>query len=457
MERDLTQGSIRRGLIRFSLPLMAGNLLQQLYNFVDTYVVGRFLGRTALAAVGSAFSLMVLLTSVILGLCMGAGVVMSQLYGQGDREGFRRAAGNAFVMIAAVSAAIELAAYALEPVILRLLRVPAEAIPDLTAYLRVIFAGLMFTFLYNCVASILRAAGNSAAAVWFLLMSTLVNIALDLLFVPVLGLGTAGAAWATVIAQGLSALGIVLYFLRKARALVPSRRHFRPERRLLGRIASVSVLTSVQQSVMNFGILMIQSLVNSFGVPVMAAFAAGVKIDSLAYSPAQDFGNGFATFAAQNAGAGKKDRVRRGFREACVLSLGYCATVSALVALMARPLLCLFIDPGETEVLQIGMHYLRTEGLCYVGIGMLFLLYAAYRGLEKAGMSVVLTVISLGLRVALAYALAPVWGLDAIWWAIPIGWAVADAVGLACLPRALSGDPPARSAGPHPQKGAYRP
>lgn len=184
---------------------------------------------------------------------------------------------------------------------------------------------------------------------------------------------------------------------------------------------------------MNFGILMIQSLVNSFGVNVMAAFAAGVKIDAFAYAPAQDFANGFATFVAQNAGAGRMDRVRRGLREAAMMSLCFCALVSALVGIFAAPLLSIFIDPAQSDVLAVGMHYLRTEGLCYVGIGLLFLLYATYRGLERAGMSIVLTVISLGLRVALAYWLAPTWGLDAVWWAIPIGWAMADAVGLAAL------------------------
>ena len=259
--------------------------------------------------------------------------------------------------------------------------------------------------------------------------SALLNIALDLLMVPVLGLGVPGAAWATVIAQYGSALGIGWYFLARMSDMAPARRHLNPRWPLVRRIASVSVLTSVQQSVMNFGILMIQSLVNSFGVPVMAAFAAGVKIDAFAYAPAQDFAGGFATYVAQNLGAGKRDRVRRGFLAASAMSLGFCGAVSALVAVFARPLLMMFIDPSATQVLDIGVGYLRTEGLCYMGIGMLFLLYATWRGLEKAGMSVVLTVISLGLRVLLAYALAPVWGLPAIWWSIPIGWLTADIVG----------------------------
>lgn len=438
LERDLTRGSIRKGLILFSLPLIAGNLLQQCYNIVDTWVVGRFLGGVALAAVGSAFSLMTLLTSLLLGLCMGSGVVMSQLYGQGDREGLRRAMGNAFAGIAMAALALAVAAFALLDSLLVWMRVPAEAAADLRGYLSVVFWGIGFTFLYSFFATALRSVGNSTAALWFLLCATVINIALDLWFVTGLGWGVEGAALATVIAQAASAAGIVLYFLLKMGDLCPGLRHLKPDGGLLKRIAVVSVLTGAQQSIMNFGILMIQSLVNSFGVNVMAAFAAGVKIDAFAYAPAQDFANGFATFVAQNAGAGRADRVKRGLREAAMMSLGFCALVSAVVGIFAAPLLSIFIDPAQSDVMAVGMHYLRTEGLCYVGIGLLFLLYATYRGLERAGMSIVLTVISLGLRVVLAYWLAPSWGLDAVWWAIPIGWAVADAVGLAALKRCLA-------------------
>lgn len=435
MQRDLTTGGIRKGLVLFSLPLIAGNLLQQLYNIVDTWVVGRFLGNVALAAVGSAFSLMVLFTSLLLGLCMGAGVVMSQMYGQGDREGFKSALCNAFGAIALTATALEALAYALTGPILVWMRVPPEAAPVLRDYLNVIFGGILLTFLYNFWAAVLRSVGNSTAPLWFLLLSTGMNIALDLWFVLGLRWGVAGAAWATVIAQAFAAIGITVYFYLCMRDLHPQRRHMRLQPRLLARIARLSVLTGAQQSIMNFGILMIQSLVNSYGVPVMAAFAAGVKVDAFAYAPAQDFGNGFATFVAQNAGAGQTERIRRGLKEATRLSLGFCAVISALVALFAYPLLQWFIDPSQAESLRIGVHYLRTEGLCYMGIGLLFLLYATYRGLERAGMSIVLTVISLGLRVALAYWLSPIWGLDAIWWAIPIGWVVADGVGLLGLKR----------------------
>ena len=183
---------------------------------------------------------------------------------------------------------------------------------------------------------------------------------------------------------------------------------------------------------MNFGILMVQGLVNSFGVNVMAAFAAAVKIDAFAYLPVQDFGNAFSTFVAQNTGASQPERIRRGIRSAVWVSILFCVVSSLLVCLFAAPLMALFVEPGETEIIAIGVEYLRIEGLCYCGIGILFLLYGLFRGLGRPGVSVVLTVISLGTRVALAYLLAPLpaIGLKGIWWAVPIGWALADLAGL---------------------------
>ena len=433
MERDFTQGPIRRSLIAFSLPLAAGNLLQQFYNIVDTWIVGHYLGNIALAAVGSAFSLMILLNSLLLGLCMGSGVVFSQLCGEGNLQRMKQAIANAFCLIFAASVLLLAVSYGTLPAVTKLMRIPQEAVSDFTGYLWIIFMGIPLTFLFHFFGAVLRSVGNSVAPLVFLLLSTLVNIALDLLFVLVFHWGVKGAALATVIAQGISALGLALYVFLRMPQFCPNHTHLHFDGLLLRRIISVSVLTSVQQSIMNFGILMVQSLVNSFGVATMAAFTAGVKIDSFAYSPAQDFANGFSTFVAQNAGAGKSDRVRRGVREAAIVSLSFCLVVSVLVALFARPLLTLFVESNEQNVLDIGVQYLHLEGLFYVGIGMLFLLYATYRGLERAGMSIVLTIISLGLRVLISYALAPTFGAWIIWASSPIGWFAADVGGIVGL------------------------
>ena len=197
----------------------------------------------------------------------------------------------------------------------------------------------------------------------------------------------------------------------------------------LPEVMRFSLAASIQQSVMNFGILMIQGLVNSFGTSVMAAFAAAVKIDSFAYMPAQEFSNSFSLFTSQNSGAGDKKRVREGVRTSVKLSISFCLVVSVLIFLFAEYLMMIFVHPEETEIIRIGVEYLRIEGSFYCGIGLLFLFYAYYRGIGKPEMSVVLTVISLGTRVALSYALAPILGVRVIWWSIPIGWALADLTG----------------------------
>ena len=285
MYRDMTRGGITRSLLLFALPMMAGSLLQQLYNVADTLIVGRALGRDALAAVGSAFTLMTFLTSVFLGLAMGAGALFAICIGRRDMASLRRAAALALCLIGAVTAVLTGLVYALLSPILRFLQVPEVLLTDMAGYLRIIFAGLAATFLYNYFACLLRAAGNSAAPLWFLGGAALLNVGLDLLFVLVCRWGVSGAAAATVIAQYAAGLGLAVYALRRCRELLPRREDFRFDRRTLRELLDLSLLTCVQQSAMNFGILLVQRLVDSFGPVVMAAFAAAVKIDAFAYLP----------------------------------------------------------------------------------------------------------------------------------------------------------------------------
>ena len=429
MYRDLTHGSITKGLLLFALPMIAGNLLQQLYNIADTLIVGQALGRNALAAVGSAYTLMVFLTSIFLGLSMGAGALFSICLGRGEKKALRAAVAHAFALIGAVTLVLNLSVYLLADPILRFLQIPHELYSSMRDYLLIIFGGLAATFLYNFFACLLRAVGNSVVPLWFLGISALLNIGLDLLFVPVLHFGVAGAAAATVIAQYVSGGGLTLYTILRCRELLPRREDLHFNGRILRELADLSLLTCAQQSAMNFGILLVQRLVDSFGPVIMAAFAAAVKIDSFAYLPVQDFGNAFSTFAAQNYGAGQTERLRQGFRTATAVSAAFSCAISAMVVLFARPLMRIFVQAGETEVLAAGVRYLRIEGAFYAGIGCLFLLYGFYRAVPRPGMSVVLTVISLGTRVALAYALAGPVGEAGIWAAIPIGWFLADFVG----------------------------
>ncbi|MBS6640722.1 MAG: MATE family efflux transporter [Clostridiaceae bacterium] len=431
MEGDLTEGSITGRLLRFALPLMAGNLLQQLYNVADTLIVGRFLGADALAAVGSAYSLMTFLTSILLGLCMGSSAYFSIQFGRRDDERMKNGFFLSFVLIGAVALALTAASFVLLDWIIRALQAPTEVAPLMHDYLFYIFFGIIATFLYNFFANLLRSVGNSVTPLVFLGISAVLNIVLDLVFVLVFQWGVAGAAVATVIAQYVSGVGLMLYYLLRFPALRVARQHIRWDGRAVCEIAGLSVLTCVQQSVMNLGILMVQGLVNSFGTAVMAAFAAAVKIDSFAYMPVQDFGNAFSTFIAQNYGAGKADRIRRGIRSAAVCAVVFCIAVGLAVCVFAAPLMGLFVQPEETGIIAIGVGYLRIEAACYTGIGLLFLLYGLYRAVNRPGMSVVLTVISLGTRVLLAHLLSavPAIGVTGIWVSVPIGWALADLTG----------------------------
>ena len=432
MNRDLTRGPVTKGMLLFALPMILGNLLQQFYNVADTLIVGQFLGATALAAVGSSYTLMTFLTSILLGMCMGSGAVFSIRFGEGDRARLKNSLSLSFLMIAAFTVVMNLAVFLLIDPMMGLLQVPEEVYPLMRSYLWVIFWGIGGTFLYNYFSCLLRAIGNSATPLLFLGVSAVLNIALDLVFVVVVPWGVAGAAFATSLSQWVSGLGLLAFTLAKMPQLRPSRQDVRWEKDRVLEIARFSLLTCVQQSVMNFGILMVQGLVNSFGTVVMAAFAAAVKIDSFAYMPVQDFGNAFSTFIAQNYGAKRMDRVGRGIKSAVVSSVVFALLISVLVFVFAKPLLLLFVKPEETEILAVGVQYLRIEGAFYFGIGILFLLYGLYRAIERPGMSLVLTVISLGTRVALAYILSaiPAIGVVGIWWSVPIGWALADVTGV---------------------------
>ena len=432
MNWDLTKGSVVKSMLLFAIPMILGDLLQQCYNIADTLIVGQFLGRDALAAVGSAFTLMTFLTSIILGLCMGSGALFSMRFGQRDEQALRENLCASFVFIALITVLLNALAFVCLNGLRTFLRVPAEVWGDMREYLFVIFMGIPAVFLYNYFASFLRAIGNSVIPLVFLAVSAVLNIALDLWFVIGLDRGVAGAAEATVIAQYLSGVGIAGYTLMRF-SQVRSIWKFRCLRRArIREIVSFSTLTCVQQSVMNLGILMVQGLVNSFGAVVMAAFAAAVKIDAFAYMPVQDFGNAFSTFIAQNYGAKERARIRAGLKSAVCISMAFCIVISILVCVFARPLMAIFVDAGEAEIIQEGVRYLRIEGAFYCGIGCLFLLYGLYRALGRPGMSVVLTVISLGTRVALAYLLSaiPAIGVIGIWWSVPIGWALADLTGL---------------------------
>lgn len=430
-ETNLTEGSILQKLILFSLPMIAGNILQQIYNLADTWVVGKYLGPNALAAVGSAYTLMIFITSVIIGLCMGSGALFSADYGASDEEGLHTDIRLSFCFILTVTGVIYLIIYPGMNGIQRLLQTPAELMGLTKDYISVVFIGIIFVFLYNFFAYLLRAIGNSFVPLVFLAVSSVINILLDLWFVIGLKRGVSGAAWATVIAQGIAGIGITIYSIAKCPLL---RTKSETASKNSGRLKTIilnDIMTGMQQSVMNFGILMIQGLVNSFGAGVMASFAAAVKIDTIAYMPAQEFGNAYSLFVSQNFGAKKQERIRKGTKISIITSTIFCAVISVLIFVFAEQLMRIFIDANEIQIIKEGVRYLRIEGALYIGIGILFLWYGYFRGINKPHISLILTVISLGTRILLSYTLAPhtALGVIAIWCSIPTGWFLADIAG----------------------------
>lgn len=427
-KRDLTNGSIAGSMLRFALPLMLGNLLQQCYNIADTLIVGQVLGAEALAAVGSSYALIVFITSIFIGLCMGCSAVLSIQYGAKDIRQMKQSIFSSLLIVGGTTLLLNILSLTFLSPIIKILQTPPELEAMTYRYLFLIFLGMIPMAVYNFYAFLLRSVGNSSSPLYFLLISVALNIVLDVLFMVGLKMGVEGAALATVISQIVSATGIYLYTWKQ----FPELRLSRDDRQIdffsIRKIASFSYLTCMQQSVMNLGILMVQGLVNSFGTTVMAAFAAAVKIDSFAYMPVQDFGNAFSTFIAQNFGARRHDRIRQGICCAWLTTTLFAGIVSILVFFFAAELMSIFIPASEQEIISIGVAYLQIEGSFYIGIGYLFLFYGYFRAVSRPSVSLILTIISLGTRVILAYSLAAIPSLsyNGIWWSVPIGWILAD-------------------------------
>ncbi len=431
IKNDLTTGKITKKLLLFAGPMILGNLFLQIYNIADTLIVGRYLGTDALAAVGSTYTLTTFLYSVLIGLCMGCGTLVSYYHGEHNLMKVKKSVHIAFVMIGLGVIVMEMLLFLFFDPILQILRIPQDIYQMTGDYVRIIFVGILFVALYNFYAYLLRAIGNSAIPLYFLGASSVLNIVLDIWLVAYVHTGIKGAAYATVISQILSGIGLSLYVYIKAPRF---RIHFREmivKKEDVLEVLHQSLAASVQQSVMNFGILMIQGLVNSFGTTVMAAFTVAVKIDTLAYMPAQEFGNAFSLFISQNFGAKKWDRVKEGIKNAVRMTMIFCISISILVVCFAGNLMQIFVSADEVEIIKIGIGYLRIEGAFYAAIGILFLFYGYFRGIQKPEISLLLTIVSLGTRVALAYLLAPMTsiGVIGIWVAIPIGWILADSVG----------------------------
>lgn len=425
----LQSGTPLGRLVKLAWPMILANLLQQLYSLCDALIVSRYVGLQGLAAVGASASLLVLLTALFIGLGLGLNVALSARLGARDQKGYRLDLQHGFWLLLLLGALIELFSFVAEPLLLALLRLDPLILSATQTYLRILFSSLIFVALFNYLTAVLRAQGNTRTPLMALLGAALINLVLDFLFVAKWQAGVAGAAYATWIAQLFSLFFLALKTAQQLPEIRSAWHWPRPFRwDLLKRLASLSSLAALQQGVMNLGILMIQGLVNSYGYSVAAVFTAGVRIDAFAYMPVQDFGNAFATLVAYHRGQGETAVLKRTMRVAFGLSSVFALFLSLVVVSLAPWLLKTFFASLSPESLAIGVGYLRIEASFYIGIAWLFLWYGYYRAMDQVGWSLILTVLSLGLRVAIAYLASPVWGLKAIWWAIPIGWFVADTV-----------------------------
>ncbi len=420
--RPMTEGSIPRHLLRYALPAILGDLFQVTYNTVDSVIVGRYAGADALAAVGVANPLMSVAMFFIIGVGIGASVLMSEFYGAGDLRALRREFATTLAVSAALSAVIALGLFALANPLLALCRAPARIMADTARYLRVVALGMIVTSLYNILAAASRSIGDTVTPLICLVAGSLANVGLDLLFVARLGRGVAGAAWATVIAQALAAALCALLLRRNEPVLFSGRGDFAVDRALLRRTVSFSAPSALQQAGVYVGKLLVQAAVNPLGVSAIAAFNAVNRLDDYALIPERDIANGETVLIAQNRGAGKPDRMRGGLFAAMALEVAYGLAVSAAIFALAEPLMRLFVGPGETGVIRLGARYLRLMGFFYFMPGITNGLQGYMRALGKLKLTMYVTYSQMFTRAVFTFLLIGRMGLDAVPLACVAGW-----------------------------------
>lgn len=430
--RDMTQGSAVRHVVTFAIPMVLGSIFQQLYNAADSVIVGQYVGPDALAAVGTSFPAMFLIISAVMGLTIGIQVIVSQLYGAGEHEELKRTFSTSLItLIGMVLVASVVGYYATEP-LLRLINTPEAILPDAAAYMRIMFIGLIFQFMYNLYTSMLRGIGDSKTPLYFLIFSSILNVGLDLYFILVLKMGVSGAAIATIIAQGVAAALCILYTYYKVPLLRLTRADICFDKEIFVRILRFGIPTAIQQSVISLGMMAVVGLVNSFGTVTMAAYTAGNKVESFVAMPIMNIGNALSTFVGQNTGAGKSDRVRTGYRAVLKISIAISLAMSLLIIPFSKYLIMIFIRASEAEVIAIGAEYLSTMFLFYTLQAVMFCMGGFFRGVGDMKTALIISLLALAGRVTSAYLMAQVSfiGYRAIWLSMPVGWIIASLFGL---------------------------
>ena len=430
MVKNLTEGKPLKLLFFFALPMVIGNFFQQLYNMVDSMVVGKFVGEDALAAVGSSFPVVFLAVAIAAGLSMGCTVVISQLFGAGQIREMKTTISTALIALGVIGLAIMAAGELAAGPLLKLLGTDADIMADSLTYLRIYFGGAVFLFLYNTLNGIYNALGDSNTPLKFLMVSALTNIGLDLLFVIRFHMGVAGVAWATLIAQGLCAVVSFFVLIKRMKDMesepaAADKKFAFFEANAARRIARVGVPSMLQQSIVSLSMMFMQGLVNSYGKVFVAGYTAATKIDTLAMMPNMNFSNAMSSYTAQNIGAGKDKRVVQGYKACLLMVLIFSLIITGIIYLFGPQLLSLFLNSGsEGSAMGYGLRYMKTVSVFYVLMGLMFVGNGLLRGAGDMGAFMLSSMSNLFSRVAIAYLLAHFIGSSAIWWSIPIGWGI---------------------------------
>ena len=420
----LTTKKPLNALIIFALPMIIGNLFQQTYTMADSAIVGRLVGEQALAAVGASYSLTNIFICVAIGGGIGASVIVSRYFGAKEYNKMKVAVYTAFTSFLTVSLLLACVGLLLGRRIMILLNTPVDVLAMATKYLRIYFLGLPFLFMYNVVSSMFNALGKSRIPLCFLIFSSLFNILLDYLFVRYANMGVAGVAWATLIAQGISAVLSFCVFLRVLRRLNCGAAKFFSKDELFSmtRIALPSIL---QQSIVSIGLMLVQSVVNSFGSQALAGFSAAMRVESFCIVPMAAIGNAVSSFTAQNIGAQKKDRVAEGYRAANKMVITCAVVICLVLELCAHPITLLFLgSDGTPTAVDTSLSYLTFIGWFFCLIGFKMAVDGLLRGAGDMKMFTVANLVNLFIRVTVSVTLAPRLGIGMVWYSVPIGWFV---------------------------------
>lgn len=422
---NLTTQPPARSLFFFSLPMIIGNLFQQFYNMADSIIVGQLVGESALAAVGASYSFTTVFIMIAIGGGIGASVLTSQYLGAGKHKEMKSSVYTFLITFAVFSILLALIGFWINPTVLKLLKTPPNIMDDAVLYLQIYFVGMPFLFMYNILSANFNALGKSKIPLYLLIFSSILNIIMDLWMVGGLGLGVKGAAIATVIAQGIAAVISFLILMRLLGTYKIEGRvdKFRSDMFVTG--VKIAIPSIVQQSIVSIGMLFTQSAVNQFGSSALAGYSAGTRLESICVVPMIATGNAMSTFTAQNLGAGKPERVRKGYRAAYGIIISFGVALILISQLFYKPIVSAFVDEGSSQVaFQTGTDYFRFIGLFFSFLGFKAITDGILRGAGDIKVYMFANLVNLSIRVAVAQLCSPIWGIELIWYAVPMGWAV---------------------------------